>query len=496
MPTTTTYTPKYTRATSAWKSAKACKGYRKLAFLPINCYVNNYTVRPHGYVEATHTPGIWKHVSRPISFTLVVDDFGIKYEGKEHAQHLIETLQKYYTVEIDWEGSLYCGIQLRWNYAASNRHLDVSVPKFVPNKLHEFKHPKPAKPQHAPHPAPEIRYGRSAQEARPPDTTPPLDATNQKRIQKVVGSFLWYGRAVDTTILKALNSLSRQQAAPTETTKKHTDHLLDYLATHPDATIRYYPSDMILKIHSDASYLNEPGGRSTASGHFFLGFDTPADQPVWLNGAVHTLCTVLKHVAASAAEAELGALFLNTKEAKILRITLIEMGHPQPPTPIICDNSTATGISNNTVKRQRSRAMEMRYFWVTDQVRNKSVSITWRPGSENLGDYVTKHHPAKHHQHVRPLSKSQTILTSHDFKPPRRPARKKPRPKHPMPKKILHQQRLAFVVNNSNKQMRPRVLPSTNRTSVRPPPIKLYQPTLFQLQAYQKPPPEILDPPD
>jgi hypothetical protein len=112
---------------------------------------------------------------------------------------------------------------------------------------------------------------------------------------------------------------------------------------------------------------------------------------------------VLKLVAASAAEAELGALFLNAQEVKILRLILEEMGHPQPPMPIHCDNKTAVGIANDTAKRQRSRAMEMCYFWVTDQVCNQYLDVSWHPGAENLGDYPTKHHPAKHHQHVRPI---------------------------------------------------------------------------------------------
>ena len=114
---------------------------------------------PHGYFEAKHTPGLWKHQTRPITFTLVVDDFGIKYVGTDHAQHLIDTLRKYYTVETDWTGSLYCGIQLKWNYDPPTRHLDISMPKYVVAKLHEFKHPNPAQPQHAPHPAPPVRYG-------------------------------------------------------------------------------------------------------------------------------------------------------------------------------------------------------------------------------------------------------------------------------------------------------------------------------------------------
>ena len=50
-------------------------------------------LRPAGYYEVAHTPGLWKHVTRPIQFTLTVDDFGVKYVGKEHADHLITTLR-------------------------------------------------------------------------------------------------------------------------------------------------------------------------------------------------------------------------------------------------------------------------------------------------------------------------------------------------------------------------------------------------------------------
>jgi hypothetical protein len=358
-------------------------------------------LKPHGYFEVPNTPGLWKHKHRPTVFTLVVDDFGIKYTGDEHAKHLIATLEQYYTVETDWTGGLYCGITLEWNY--EQHYLDVSMPVYVPDKLHEFNHTRPKRPQHSPYPAPEPRFGQAAQEPAPPDTSPELSAPGKVRIQKIVGSFLYYGRAVDITILKALNSLARQQSKPTEATAKCTDHLLDYLATHPRAVIRYFPSDMILQVHSDASYFNEPDGRSTAGGHYFLGKIPRDNQPIILNGAIYTLCTVLKHIAASAAEAELGALFLNVQEVKIIRLILEEMGHPQPPTPIHCDNSTAVGIANNTVKRQRSRAMEMRYFWIVNQVRNKHTQIVWHPGAENLGDYVTKHHSPKHHQQVRSI---------------------------------------------------------------------------------------------
>ncbi len=107
---------------------------------------------------------------------------------------------------------------------------------------------------------------------------------------------------------------------------------------------------MILNVHSNASYLSAPKARSRAGGDFFLGSIPQDNKPIIINGAIHITCTILKLVAASAAEAELGALFLNAQEAKVLRLVLEELGHPQPPTPIHVDNTTTVGIVNNCPK--------------------------------------------------------------------------------------------------------------------------------------------------
>jgi hypothetical protein len=122
--------------------------------------------------------------------------------------------------------------------------------------------------------------------------------------------------------------------------------------THPDAIIRYHASDMILNVHSDASYLSAPKARSQAGGLFFLGSLPHDGDPIRLNSAIHITCTILKLLAALAAEAELGALFLNAQEAEIMRLIFTELGHPQPPTPIYINSTTTVGIVNNTVKRQ------------------------------------------------------------------------------------------------------------------------------------------------
>jgi len=356
---------------------------------------------PHGYYEVPHTPGLWKHVSRPIQFTLVVDDFGVKYVGREHAEHLLGCIQKDYPVTVDWAGDLYCGIKLEWNY--KERWLDISMPGYIKKVLQRYAHPTPKKPQHSPFPVAPKKFGKAAQETEPDDAAPPATDKEKTEIQRVVGSILYYGRAVDITTLTALGTLGARQSKATKTTVAEMRHLLDYLATHPDAIIKYYASDMVLNIHSDASYLSERGARSRASGHYFLGSIPQDGQPIKLNGAIFELCKLLPFVATSAAEAELGALFMNSQEGRIIRLTLAELGHPQPPTPIHCDNATATGIAMDTVKKQRSRSMEMRYFAITDRVKQKEFDVRWHPGLENLGDYLSKHHDAPHHIKVRPI---------------------------------------------------------------------------------------------
>ena len=83
-----------------------------------------------GCYEVAHTPGLWRHVTRPIQFTLVVDNFGIKYEGKKYLNHLIAAIRVAgYGVEVDEAGSLYDGITLKWNY--KKRYMDISMPGYV-----------------------------------------------------------------------------------------------------------------------------------------------------------------------------------------------------------------------------------------------------------------------------------------------------------------------------------------------------------------------------
>ncbi len=96
-------------------------------------------LKVHGYHQSTITPGLWKHDTRPISFSVIVDDFGVKYVGEENAQHLLDTVQKYYKCSCDWKGERYCGLTIKWDYEGWKVH--ISMTGYVRKALTRFQHP-------------------------------------------------------------------------------------------------------------------------------------------------------------------------------------------------------------------------------------------------------------------------------------------------------------------------------------------------------------------
>ncbi|KAL7477514.1 hypothetical protein ACHAW6_003322 [Cyclotella cf. meneghiniana] len=350
----------------------------------------------HGYHQSNLVPGLWKHKWRPIWFTLVVDDFGVKYVGKEHALHLKSVLKSYYPLSTDWTGNRYIGIRLDWDY--NNLQVHLSMPGYKTKALKQFQHKTLTEPQHSPFPTKPIRYGAKKQYATPESTAPLLDKKGKKFIQQVCGKLLFLGRAVDSSLLCPISAIASQLAAPTQDTMNQTLQVLDYLAMQEEAVLTYHASDMVLAAHSDASYLSELRARSRAGGHFFLSSN--ADIPP-NNGAILNIAHIIKHVMASATAAELAALFITAREAVYIRIILMELGHMQPATPLQTDNAMAEAVTNGKVQPKRTKAMDMRFHWLRDRECQEQFRIYWRPGHSNYADYWTKHHSAKHHQHVR-----------------------------------------------------------------------------------------------
>jgi hypothetical protein len=264
--------------------------------------------------------------------------------GKQHAEHLRNALLRTYELTTDWTATVYSGMTLKWDYG--NRTCDIIMPGYVSNVLRKFQHDAPKHPQHTPSRYVTPVYGAKTQYATKYET-PPLMATQCLTIQKVIGSVLYYARAVDPTVLMPLNDIATEQTKATEKTQAAT---IDYLDTHLDATIRYHASNMILHIHSDASYLSVSNARSRLRGLFFLGNKPPKHDK--LNRSILIVASVIKNVVASAAESEVGACFHNAQSGAPLRVTLTELVHTQPPMPLCTDNSTAFGILNETIKQK------------------------------------------------------------------------------------------------------------------------------------------------
>jgi hypothetical protein len=184
------------------------------------------------------------------------------------------------------------------------------------------------------------------------DTSSLLTKEEKTFVQEVIRVFLYYVRAIDCTVLTALGLLASHQALPTQTTMTRVRQLLDYAASNPDAVVTYRASDMILAAHSDASYLSKTKARSRAGGHFFLSEN---DEYPANNGSVLTLSHIIKSVMSSAAEAELRALYINSRKAIPQRHLLEELGHQQPPTPMQADNSIALGVLKKTMQKNKPK---------------------------------------------------------------------------------------------------------------------------------------------
>ena len=350
----------------------------------------------HGYYQSDTTPGFWRHKTRPICFTLIVDDFGVKYVGEEHAQHLINVLKQHYKVAEDWDGERYSGITLDWDYGRREVHL--SMPGHCTEALVRFNHTL-RKLNHQPHKHTLPTYGASIQYAKQRDTSPKVGDEEKTFIQQVTGTFLYYARAVDPTMLVALSAIAAEQSAPTEATLEKVKYFLDYVATHPDAILTYHKSEMVLALHSDASYLTEPKARSRAGGHFYLSNDEEVPPN---NVAVHNIAQIIRNVMTSAADAEIGALYINTRQAIPARYQLEEMGHKQPPTPVQTDNTTALGFVTKNLQPKATKSTDMQHWFLRDKEDQGHFRYYWSAGKNNDADYQTKHFCGAHHQQMRP----------------------------------------------------------------------------------------------
>jgi hypothetical protein len=271
---------------------------------------------------------------------------------------------------------------LNWDYATRKVHL--SMPGYIEKNLVRFGHVLPTKPQMQPHPHTIPTYGVTVQYAKAIDASSGATKNKEKYICQVIGVRLYYGQAADSTILVGLSSLAAAQAKPTKQTVSLIKWLLDYAATNLDAILTYKKSNMVLAVHSNASYLSKSSACSRVGGHFFCSANV--DEPL-NKGAVLNNSKIFKAVMSSAAKAKLGALYINACEAILMRHLLKEIGHKQPPTPIQTDNSRAHGIITNNIQPHRTKAMDMRFHWLCCRESESQFQYYWCPGTDNRADY-------------------------------------------------------------------------------------------------------------
>lgn len=352
----------------------------------------------NNFVE-TNTPSIYKHKTRNIQFSLVVDDFGVKYNETADAEFLIEVLEKEYETTVDWTGKLYLGMKI--DLDRHNQTLSISMEGYIQRLLARFQLPYKFNTDN-PLPYQSPQYGQKVQYVTS-DISPKIDDARKKIMQQAIGGLLYYSRAVALDYTLGVNKMSSRQSDPTEQDWKDFLHLMSFAATWPDCKIRYFPSDMILIIDADVSYLSETLARSRGGGVAYMG---KKNDPTFINGPIDVMCVILPTIVSSACEGEYATAFLMAQLSMPLRVQLADLGYKQDmftngSTLLTTDNQCAEGIANESIKLKRSRAMDMRYHWLRDRVKLGDFTVKWRKNTHSLADFFTKVLPTKQFQEMR-----------------------------------------------------------------------------------------------
>jgi hypothetical protein len=359
----------------------------------------------NGYIQCPNTPCLFlRHRTRDIMFCLVVDEFGVRFRTHADADHLIQTLQKHeHKLKVRPLGNAYLGMTIAFD--RPSKTVSISMPGYVQKMLQRFR------PQYL------IYFPATATPRHPASTSLRLSPSNHKQcssterseknsptlvteLQAIIGTLLYYARAVDPTLLPIANELASQQANATRRIRNAANHALSYCAAHSNNRIIYHACDMMLHVFADASYLCRSHSRSVAGAVLFLGNH---NDPTRINGSIHVFSSIIPCIVASAGEAEYAALFAAGQYASSIRTTLSDMGYPQGSTIIMCDNTCAIGIATDSVKHKRSKAIDMRFHWIRNRIRQSQFTIAYIPTQQNLVDYFTKNLPFESHQPFHPF---------------------------------------------------------------------------------------------
>jgi hypothetical protein len=202
-------------------------------------------LKEHGYNQDPNVPCLFEHATNKTTFTLIVDDFGVKYTGIENFNHLVSILKLRWPVKTDLTGRKFIGMRLDWYYDAELPHVYLDMPTTVPDAIAKFYPNGTCKGASTP-----STYVAPFKKGPPDlgaivDTSKPVSPEAKLFIQQVVGVFLFYARMIDITMLPAVRAISEHQSSPTEKTLADTHQLLRYAYSHPNHRIKFEACDMV-----------------------------------------------------------------------------------------------------------------------------------------------------------------------------------------------------------------------------------------------------------
>ena len=302
------------------------------------------------------------------------------------------------------------------NHDRRLRTLSLSYPGYVDSLLARLR-PDGIKGCATPSIYTPPRFGSITPQTPTVDPEPPASEAQRKELQVAVGYMLYYGRCVDSRILPATCALASEQSAATLGTVKRLNRLLGYLSTHRHGSRVFRASDMLLQVFSDASYLSWPRARSVAGSYHCLGLGgalvsgLPFDPLAFINGPISCHTNVIPVVCSAVQEAEYASLFAAARIADDERRILHNLGYPQPPTLLLCDNECAVGLANKTMVPRLSKSIDMRFHWLQDRIQQRQFRVEHVRGDRNVSDYFTKALPRSKHDQYAPYCATDPVAT-------------------------------------------------------------------------------------
>ena len=227
------------------------------------------------------------------------------------------------------------------------------------------------------------------------DESSPLSGQLLTELRSKIGALNWGAACVNYDTAMAVSKVGSKQANPTKALLREVNHIIKYLAGHPNTVLQFHPCDMKLHTVSDASFCGETKGRSRAGGVLYLGGCNEQNHPI--SSPIEVMSHIIDCIPDSAAEAEYVAVHDTTKRGVYCRAILDGIGYPQDTTDHECDNKCAVGIANNTVHDRKTKHIDRRYHWVKNEVQNGHFRVIWKEGVGNIADFFTKYLPQKDH---------------------------------------------------------------------------------------------------